>query len=169
MPALTGSGRLRLGLWLVALAGSAGCDLAYPEVAIVHAAGEQVLLRNPSFNGCVWPTVLADGEATTPKACLPGVDRVHLQKLDAAGTCREQAEDGTIEGICACGSGAGGSGGAAGEASGPSDPGLVDEAPQWFNYQTIAAHDAGYGDFLLVEIRIQDLEQDFSVPGPYGH
>ena len=42
-------------------------------------------------------------------------------------------------------------------------------APLWFNYQTISEHSADYGDFQRIEITLTDMEQDFSVPGPYGH
>jgi len=41
--------------------------------------------------------------------------------------------------------------------------------PTWFNYQTISTRRVGYGDFGVFEITSDDLEQDFSIPGPYGH
>ena len=31
------------------------------------------------------------------------------------------------------------------------------------------AEEVAYGDFQRLEIELDDLEQDFSVPGPYGH
>jgi hypothetical protein len=117
----------------------AGCDLAYPEVVVVNRTAEHVLLRNPSFNGCVWNVVLGYGETTSPGSCLPGEDRVHFQMLDAAQYCRDQAEDRT----------------------------LVE--PLWFNYRTISLHRVDYRDFAIVEVTLDDMEQDFSVPGPYGH
>jgi hypothetical protein len=43
------------------------------------------------------------------------------------------------------------------------------EAPLWFNYQTISEHKADYGDFQRIEVTLTDIEQDFSIPGPYGH
>jgi hypothetical protein len=125
---------------------------------VVNRTREPVQLRNLSFNGCVWDTVLASGEATGPGRCLPGEDRVHFEKLDAASYCREQAEDGTLEGVCPC------------SAEGPrSDAGLVNLEPTWFAYQTVKVHRVDYGEYLLVEIAADDMEQDFSVPGPYGH
>jgi len=120
-----------------------GCDLAYPEVVIVNRTSEGLLVRNPSFNGCVWNAVLACGQATTPDRCLPGADRVHFQKLDVAAYA--VAADG----------------GAA------SDGGLA--PPTWFNYQTVSVKRVDYGDFRVFEITRGDMEQDFSVPGPYGH
>jgi hypothetical protein len=145
-----------------------GCDLAYPEVAVVNKTGEHILLRNLSFNGCAWNTTLAYGVATSPGRCLPGKDRVHFEKFDAAAYCREQAGDGTITGICPCKDG-----GVEVDADGGSDagvdPGLVNQTPLWFNYQTVSVHRVEYGDFQLIEIKLNDMEQDFSVSGPYGH
>lgn len=93
---------------------------------------EELLLRDVSFNGCLWTEALAYGEATEPQQCLPGSDRVHFKKLDLS-KYSGQAE------------------------------------PLWFNYQTICAYSAGYGDFQRIEIGPAGIEQDFSVPGPYGH
>ena len=141
---------------------AAGCDLAYPEVVIVNRTAESVLIKDPSFNGCRWNTVLAYGEATSPGRCLPGSDRVHFQKLDAVDYCRDQVADGTIPGICACDGGVG-------PPDGGVDPGLVNLRPLWFAYQTRFPRRVGYGDYQVFEITLDDLEQDFSVPGPYGH
>jgi hypothetical protein len=44
-----------------------------------------------------------------------------------------------------------------------------DGAPMWFAYQTVSVKRVDYGDFRIFEITLDDLEQDFSVPGPYGH
>jgi hypothetical protein len=41
--------------------------------------------------------------------------------------------------------------------------------PLWFPYQTATAHRVDRGDFMIIEITLDDIEQDFSVPGPYGH
>ena len=137
-----------------------GCDLAYPEVVIVNTTGEQIQLRDLSFNGCVWDTVLAFGETTSVRRCLPGEDRVHFKKLDAAAYCRQQAEDGTIDGLCPCDGGVPDAG---------SKQGLTNTVPTWFNYQTVSTQTAGYGELRVFEINLDDIEQDFSVPGPYGH
>ncbi len=110
-----------------------GCDLAYPEVVIVNGTSPQILIRNASFSGCLWATVLELGEATSPGRCLPGEDRVHFEKLDLAAQT----------------------------------PGGA--APLWFRYQTISVRSAGYRNFERFEITLDDLEQDFGVPGPYGH
>lgn len=138
----------------------AGCDLAYPEVVVTNRTAETVQLRNVSFNGCSWEGVLAFGESTSPGRCLPGEDRVHFQKFDAADYCREQAEDGTIDGLCPC---------EAGTADAEIMAGLTNAEPMWFNYQTVSLESVDYGDFRRLEITLTGLEQDFSVPGPYGH
>ena len=54
-----------MSLWL-AVAGAclvatalAGCDFEYPEVVVENQTKDQMLVKNPSFNGCIWSTVLA--------------------------------------------------------------------------------------------------------------
>jgi hypothetical protein len=139
-------------LWLPA------CDLAYPEVVVVNRTADHVLIKDVSFNGCAWDEVLAYGEATSPGRCLPGSDRVHFRKLDAQAYCRDQVEDGTIDGLCACDG-----------TVGSEDPELVDTVPAWFAYQTVGAWRVDYGEIHVIEIGLESIEQDFSVPGPYGH
>jgi hypothetical protein len=140
-----------------------GCELAYPEVAIVNQTADPVLIRNPAFNGCVWNTVLAHGISTSPARCLPGDGHVHFQRLDAVKYCQEQAADGTLSGVCPC------DGGAVPSRDGGVSEGLVNPVPTWFNYRTIAVEHVGYGEFHLVAITLENVEQDFSAPGPYGH
>ena len=137
-----------------------GCDAAYPEVVVVNRIDEHTLIRNASFNGCVWESGLAYGEATPPGRCLPGKDRVHFQKLDGRNYCLEQAADRTIDNVCLCDGG---------DADDEVDTALIDEEPRWFNYQTLSSRNVDYGDFRVIEITREDMEQDFSVPGPYGH
>jgi len=139
-----------------------GCDNAFPEVVVVNNTEEHVLLRDVSFHGCLWSGVLAYGEATSPQRCPPGSDRVHFKKLDVARYCSQQAAQGSLDGVCAC------DGGAAAGAE-PQDSGSTAQVPLWFNYQTISEHHAGYGDFERIELALPDMEQDFSIPGPYGH
>jgi len=139
---------------------AAGCDLAYPEVVVTNQTAETMELRRVSFNGCAWEGVLAFGDSTSPGRCLPGEDRVHLQRLDAAAYCRDQAEDGAIADLCPCDENEGG--------AGPLEEG-TDAKPMWFNYQTVDAKTVRYGEFYRFEITLAELEQDFSVPGPYGH
>ena len=127
--------RSRTAFLIAIVAALGGCDLAYPEVIVVNRTSEAVFLRNVSFNGCLWSTVLAYGDATSPAPCLPGKDRVHFQKLDTQAVCEEE-DDGE---------------------------------PLWFNYQTVSIKNAGYGELLVVEITLDDMEQDFSAPSPYGH
>ena len=143
----------------------AGCDSAYPEVVVVNETADEVEIRRLSFSGCAWNVVLAYGEATAPGRCLPGEDRIHFEKFDAAAYCQEQAADGTLPDVCSCDAGDGRTQGAG---SGV-DPGLVNTVPTWFAYQTATARRVQYGEFHRFEIRLDDLEQDFSVPGPYGH
>jgi hypothetical protein len=49
------------------------------------------------------------------------------------------------------------------------DSGLVNTVPTWFNYQTISTEQVGYGEFRIFAITLDNIEQDFSIPGPYGH
>jgi len=136
-----------------------GCDLEYPQVVVVNRTSAAIQVRNPSFSGCVWNTVLGYGETTGVARCLPGSDRVHFQKLDVAAYCRQHTDDPSVVAACA--------GDAGSSAPGPdAGPGAV---PTWFNYQTLSTHRAGYGEFHVLEIQLEDIEQDFSVPGPYGH
>lgn len=126
--------RVALPLMLpLALLGLGACDVAYPEVVVVNRTAPSVLVRDPSFSGCLWPTVLAFGEATVVGRCLPGRDRVHFQKLDLAADAE------------------------------------TTPTPTWFRYQTVNVREVDYGDFSRLELHLGELEQDFSVPGPYGH
>ena len=47
--------------------------------------------------------------------------------------------------------------------------GLINDLPFWFNYQTHSVKHVGYGEFHRFVITLDDFEQDFSIPGPYGH
>lgn len=116
-----------------------GCELAYPEVVVVNQTDEHTLLRRISFNGCLWEGVLAYGEATPVDSCLPGEDRIHFEKLDTAAWCAEHATDAQAA------------------------------SPLWFAYQTMARRQAEPGEFQRFEVTLSQIEQDFSVPGPYGH
>jgi hypothetical protein len=139
------------------------CDFAYPEVVVVNRTNERIFLKNVSFNGCVWAQVLGYEEATSPKRCLPGKDKIHFQKFDVETYCREQAQEGYIEGLCPC------EPNPDTDSDSGLDPGLVDQRPHWFHYQTVSIKRVDYGDFHIFEITTGDMEQDFSVPGPYGH
>jgi len=147
VPGLSGRDPLRYLLRRIpALAGAivacltAGCDLTYPEVVVVNDIAPDIVLRNPSWNGCVWNVVLHFGDTTVPKRCLPGEGRVHFGKLDLGDVSADLAEAG--------------------------EDGVV---PMWFNYQTSTVQSAGAGDFRVFRVEADDLEQDFSIPGPYGH
>jgi hypothetical protein len=142
------------------------CSLEYPEIVAVNETSDFILLKNISFNGCRWSEVLAKGDATSVESCLPGDDRVHFQKFDASNYCRDQANVGTITGICPCNNGDAGMSSAE---SGVVGEGLINDLPLWFNYQTQSVKHAGYGEFHRFVISLNDFEQDFSVPGPYGH
>lgn len=117
-----------------------GCDLDYPEVVVVNRIAADVVIRDPGFNGCRWNATLNFGDATIPKRCLPGDDRVHFQKLDLGKYGEDLAAAGTDV-----------------------------PQPMWFNYQTVGVKTVGQGDFRVFEVTADDLEQDFSIPGPYGH
>jgi hypothetical protein len=81
---------------------------------------------------------------------------------DAAAYCQAQVEDDNLPGLCLCEN----------EDAAPEDPhdlGLISQSPLWFNYQTISGKQVHYGSFYRFVLTGDDLEQDFSVPGPYGH
>lgn len=165
MPALTRHRRLNCVVVVFVVAASlllSSCEAFYPEVIVINEIGEAVLVRNISFNGCLWDEVIEFEEATSPGRCLSGSDRVHFARIDATSYCLDQVDDETIPELCYC------------EPEDepddePMDPGLVNETPQWFNYQTITEYRAETGDLLIVRLVLDDMEQDFSVPGPYGH
>jgi len=139
----------RLAAWVPLLFAVAGCDLAYPEVVVVNKTTESMQLRHISFNGCLWDTVLAYGESTAVGECLPGEDRVHFERLNAEAYCQDQAEQ---------------------DGDSQRTEGEQETAePFWFAYQTTSVKEVDYGDFRVFEITLNDMEQDFSVPGPYGH
>lgn len=145
---------------LAALGLLGACESAYPEVVVVNRTAEQVQLRKVTFSGCEWTGVLAYGASTSVGRCLPGKDRVHFEKFDAAAWALEQAEDGTVDGL----------------ASTRCDGGLCVPSgdgghlePLWFAYQTLESHSVSQGSFRVIEITLDGVEQDFSVPGPYGH
>jgi hypothetical protein len=152
----------RVALCGACVAAAAGCELAYPEVVIVNRIDEDVLVRGASFNGCKWEETIAYGEATSPGRCLEGSDRVHFEKLDGHGYCTGQVEDGSAEGLCFCDEDDD-------PDDDPMDPGLIDEEPTWFNYRTVSVKRVSYGSFHVFELTAGDIEQDFAVPGPYGH
>ncbi len=150
----------RLLALLAALGFLGACESAYPEVVVVNRTAEAVQLRKVTFSGCEWTGVLAYGASTPVGRCLPGEDRVHFEKLDAAAWALKQAEDGTIDGLARTGCDGG--------VCVPSGDGGHLE-PLWFAYQTRALHAVGTGAFRVIEITLDGIEQDFSVPGPYGH
>jgi len=140
------------------------CDLAYPEIVVVNRTDPQILLRRVSFNGCLWDETLGYGSATSPRQCLPGEGYVHFQRFDVRRFCQKAAKDGTIDGICCSDDSA--------QDCGPDKirgSALIHEEPVWFNYRTVRVLSADYYDHHIVEITMGDMEQDFSVPGPYGH
>lgn len=156
-----GRGLLRWA-WALALLPCLGCEALYPEVIVINEIDEAALVKDVSFSGCLWDEVLAFGEASSPGRCLSGEDRVHFARLDATSYCREQVDDGTIPELCYCDP-------EEAPAEDPLDSGLINETPQWFNYQTLTSYRAGSGDLLIVRLTLDGMEQDFSVPGPYGH
>ena len=155
----------RGGVFRTCLAAGAGlllatCTSLEPEVVVVNLTAERIMLRNPSFSGAAWDVVLRYGEATPPQRCLAGSDRVHFQKFDPYGYCRTQLEYGLADPLCPCDTS---------RTETDTDSTIITPTPIWYNYQTTSIYAADRGDFLVFEIRLADMEQDFSVPGPYGH
>jgi hypothetical protein len=134
------------------------CSLFQPEVVVVNNTAPEIMIRNPCFNGIIWNTVLKYGEATSPRRCLRGEGRVHFQKFDAYRYCRNQARYEMIDSLCMCDS-----------SWNSNDTDLISATPLWFNYQTQSVENAQMGGFHKIELSLDNMEQDFSVPGPYGH
>jgi hypothetical protein len=142
----------------VALSLVVSCQMVDPEVVVVNNIAEDVMVRDPTFGGTVWNTVLRYGEATSPRRCLRGDFRVHFKKMSVHDYCRTQAKYRLIDSICMC------------DSSWIShDTDIISAIPNWFNYRTVSSAEAGFGDFIIYELTGSDMEQDFSVPGPYGH
>lgn len=135
---------------------SVSCEEIEPEIIIVNEIGNQVLVKDISFNGCLWTSVLAYGETTSPKQCMSGPGRIRFQRFDVEEYCKIQAEQGYIDSICYC--------------DDPiEDPTLINNIPLWFRYQTIKTRTAKLGHFHIFILTDEDQEQDFSAPGPFGH
>jgi hypothetical protein len=144
--------------WLGLLVGwvlAAGCELVQPEVVVENGLDEPVLITELSFSGCRWRTILAPGDTTAPQRCLPGADRVHFKRFDAqsylAGVIEDQQEHP--------------------QDYPPSDDriGFRLPTPLWYAYQTRGSFEVDYGEFHVLRVEPNSIEQDFSVPGPYGH
>lgn len=134
------------------------CQMTDPEVVVMNDIAEDVMVRDPAFGGTVWNTVLRYGETTTPRRCMRGDFRVHFKKLSVHDYCRMQAKYRLIDSICLCDS-----------SWISSDTDIICSVPNWYNYRTLSSQEAGFGDFLIFKLSGGDMEQDFSVPGPYGH
>ncbi len=143
------------GVALLAAAILAGCELLNPEVVVRNDLGAPVQIRELSFNGCVWPVLLAPGESTSPCACPPGVERVRFKRFDAQAYVNEILE------VIARG----------GHGYPRSDDrvGVRLPTPLWFSYRTRSPFALGYGDFQVLRVLPDEIEEDFDVPGPYGH
>ena len=131
--------------------GALGCDVAYSEVALRNATEAPLILRHLSFVGCLWEQTLEYGGTTAPHACPPGQGRVHFEKLDTRTP-------------------SGWRGGADDDAAARAR--TADESapvPVWFPYQTRSTYELGYGEFRVLSVTSDDLEQDFEAPAPFGH
>ena len=134
------------------------CMFREPEVVIINRIAPEVLVRNPTINGTIWETVLKYDEASTVSACMAGSGNVHFQSIDFYYFCREHASHSRIDSICMC------------DTSWLSeDTAMFDIRPLWFNYQSISVNEIRNGDFLVIQLTLNDMEPDYSVPGPYGH
>jgi hypothetical protein len=139
------------------------CDYGYPEVIVINMTDETILIKNVSFNGCLWPDVIAYEKATSLGRCLPGEGKIHFERLNTETYCQRQAEKQTLEDVCLCN-------GASEEQNNEMfETQEYNATPLWFNYQTLSIISVDYGDFIVFEITMDDMEQDFSKPGPYGH
>ncbi len=153
MPSVSTEARLLASIASLVVA---GCVDTYPRVTVVSDMPEHVTIREIGFSGCYWPVTLGRGDRTPPGQCVPGEDRVHFQKLDGLAYCQTQIEDGVVPSCPR-------------DDPEEQDPGLVNTEPTWFNYMTRESYTVDYWDTLVVTIRPGGIEQDFTVPGPYGH
>ena len=161
MQRMSGWKNWRLRILLLLCCMGSGCESVYPEVVVVNRTDEHILIKDISFNGCIWSDVIAYEEATSPGRCLPGADRVHFKKLDTYQFCREQVEDGVQPTLCICDTDW--------QPDTDIDEGEINEIPNWYNYRTLAINKVEYGEFYRFEITLDEIEQDFDVPGPFGH
>lgn len=146
---------VRLSLASCCCALASGCELLQPEVVVVNALAEPAQICCLSIRGCFWPEILAAGDSTAPQRCLPGSDRVHFKRFDAQSYLNKVLEDYAEE---------------------PENFEPVDDrvgfrlpTPLWYAYQTSTVFEIDYGGFYLLKVETDSIEQDFSVPGPYGH
>lgn len=140
-----------------------GCSETYPEVVVVNKIDEKILIKDISFNGCLWEGVLRFEETTNPARCLPGKDRIHFKTFDPSDYCKGQLDKGhELDGLCLCDD-------TAAEEANAIDYDIGGYKPVWYNYQSITVKKVGYGGFHLWEITADDIEQDFSAPSPFGH
>lgn len=102
------------------------------------------MVKNISFNGCLFSGVLAYEQSTSPEFCLPGKDKVHFLKYDAKSYQEDEGES-------------------------EMDDTTDSDKPLWYPYQTVTVKSVEYGEFHRFELVPGDLEQDFSTPGPFGH
>ncbi|MBN1962382.1 MAG: hypothetical protein JW841_15725 [Deltaproteobacteria bacterium] len=139
------------------------CESFYPEVVIVNKTAAPILLRNISYNGCLWESVSQYEEVTSVQKCMPGSDHVYFQKFNALTYYKKLVEDDLIDDFNTetynCDD-------VIGEC--PVDENITSQ-PVWYNYRTSKRFAAKEAGFYTIEIYLEDFEQDFSVPGPYGH
>jgi len=142
----------RLAACLALALALAACEA---EVVIENGLEAPVEIRELSFNGCLWPVLLAPGERTSPCSCPPGADRVHFKRFDA-----QAFVSGVLEEV-ARGS----------RAYPPSGDrlGVKLPAPLWFAYRTREPVELEPGALQVLRVTPGQIEQDFEVPGPYGH
>ncbi len=140
------------------LLGYLSCQFQDPEVIIINKTSPEIMLRNTSYNGIIWNTVLNFKDATSPRRCLTGKGHVHFQKMDVHDYCRHQTEYGLLDSVCWCDT-----------TASIKDSDVIGAEPIWFNYRTISRQEAGFNDLIIFEITLDDIEQDFSISGPYGH
>lgn len=137
---------------------AAGCDDIYPEVVIKNSLGESTIIKDISAGGCIYSEVLTYGNTTSPMRCLPGKQKITFKKMDIERYCLTQTEYGNIDGLCLCDGG-----------TPILDTDIVSKEPLWYNYMSIKTFDLKRGESYFVELKAEEIEQDFSVPGPYGH
>ena len=146
-----------IGIGLLCAVVMSGCQASYPEVVITNRVDDQIVLRDISYRGCLWPVTLQYGESTSPARCLPGHDRIHFKKHDICAKGRDLPAGQLLHDCSAL----------------PFEEVAADSAdesapPTWYPYQSDVEYRADYGEFHLIEITTA-IQQDFSAAGPVGH
>ncbi len=130
----------------------------YPEVVVINKLGPAFMMKDISAGGCIYEGVVGYEKATAPMHCLPGNFRVTFKRINLEKYCQTQTEYGNLDGLCLCDGG-----------TPNADTDIISKEPLWYNYMTRTEYRFERGESYIIEIPPDAVDQDFTVPGPYGH